>query len=70
LVWEGLRLLEQSEREGQAKIEWLRVAAKEGFDDIERGNYVILRSGEDIDDFIDQLGEEASVEFAAGLKPA
>ena len=66
VVREGLRLLEQREREDQAKIEWLRAAAKEGFDDIERGDYVTLRSGKEIDDFIDRLGEEASAEFAAG----
>jgi hypothetical protein len=47
------------------KIEWLRAAAKEGFHDIERGDYVTLRSGKEIDDFIDQLGEEAFAEFAA-----
>ena len=45
VVREGLRLLEQREREEQAKIEWLRAAAKEGFDDIERGDYATLRSG-------------------------
>jgi antitoxin ParD1/3/4 len=43
VVREGLRLLEQREREDQAKIEWLRAAAKEGFDDIECGDYVTLR---------------------------
>jgi antitoxin ParD1/3/4 len=64
VVREGLRLLEQREREDKAKIEWLRAAAKEGFDDIERGDYVTLRSNKEIDDFIDQLGEEASAEFA------
>ena len=70
VVREGLRLLEKSEREDQAKIEWLRAAAKEGFDDIERANYVTVRSGKEIDDLIDQLGAEASVEFAAGQKRA
>ena len=63
VVRDGLRLLEQREREDQAKIEWLRAAAKEGFDDIERGDYVTLRSGREVDDFIDRLGEEASAEF-------
>ena len=70
VVREGLRLLEQREREDQAKIEWLRAAAKEGFDDIERGDYVTLRSAKEIDDLIDRLGEEASAEFAAGRKRA
>jgi len=64
VVREGLRLLEQREQEDKAKLEWLRGAAKEGFDDIERGDYVTLRSGKEIDDFIDRLGEEASAEFA------
>ena len=65
VVREGLRLLEQREQEDKAKLEWLRAAAKEGFDDIERGDYVTLRSDKEIDDLIDQLGEEASAEFAA-----
>ena len=69
VVREGLRLLEQSEREDQAKIEWLRAAAKEGFGDIERGDYVTLRSDKEID-LIDRLGEEASAEFAAGQNRA
>src|SRR5258708_20794413 len=70
VVREGLRLLEQREQEDKAKLEWLRGAAKEGFDDIERGDYVTLRSDKEIDDFIDQLGEEASAEFATEQKRA
>jgi antitoxin ParD1/3/4 len=65
VVREGLRLLEQREQEDQAKLEWLRSAAKEGFDAIEQGDYVTLRSGRDIEEFIRQIGEEASVEPAA-----
>lgn len=68
VVRDGLRLLER-EREDQAKIEWLRSAAKEGFGDIERGDYVTLRSDKEID-LIDRLGEEASAEFAAGQNRA
>ena len=37
VVREGLRLLEQREREDKAKLQWLRAAAKEGFDSIDRG---------------------------------
>ena len=66
MVREGLRLLDRREREDQAEIEWLRAAAKEGFDYIERGDYATLRSGQEIGDLIDRLGEEASTEFAAG----
>ena len=64
VVREGLRLLEQREREDQAKIEWLRAAAKEGFDDIERGEFVTLRSGQEIDDFVDQVRREVSEKLA------
>ena len=64
VVREGLRLLEQREREDQAKIEWLRAAAKEGFDDIERGDFVTLHSGEEIDDFVDQVRREVSEKLA------
>jgi antitoxin ParD1/3/4 len=65
---EGLRLLEQREREDRAKIEWLRAAAKEGFDDIALGHYVEMRSGKESDEVIDQLSEEACAEFVAGQK--
>jgi antitoxin ParD1/3/4 len=37
VVREGLRLLEQREQEDKAKLKWLRAAAKEGFDSIDRG---------------------------------
>jgi antitoxin ParD1/3/4 len=70
VVREGLRLLEQREQEDKAKIEWLRAAAKEGFDAIERGEYVSLRSDREIGDFIRQIGEEVSTELAAEKKRA
>ena|ERR1017187_5302448 len=69
VVREGLRLPEQREQEDKAKLEWLR-AAKEGFDAIDRGDYVTSRFDKEIGDFIDQLGEEASAEFAAGQNRA
>jgi antitoxin ParD1/3/4 len=64
-VREGLRLLEEREQEDCAKLEWLRAAAKEGFDALDRGDYVTLRSDQDIEDFVRQVGEEASAELAA-----
>ena len=65
VVREGLRLLEQREQEDRAKIEWLRSAAKEGFDAIERGDYTTLRSETEIDDFLGQIQEEVSAELDA-----
>ena len=57
VVREDLRLLERREQEDKARLEWLRAAAREGFDSIERGDYVTLRSGEEIEAFIDQDSE-------------
>ena len=68
VVREGLRLLEQREQEDKAKIEWLRAAAKEGFDQLDRGDYVALNSEEDLDAFLDQIHEEVSAELAAERK--
>ena len=65
VVREGLRLLEQREQEDRAKIEWLRAAAKEGFDAIKRGDYTTLRSETEIDDFLGQIQEEVSAELDA-----
>lgn len=60
MVREGLRLLEQRELEDQARVEWLRSAAKEGFSDIEHGRYLTLSSDREIDDLIDRLRQESS----------
>ena len=65
VVREGLRLLEQREQEDQAKLEWLRKAAQEGFDQLDRGEGAELRSMEELDKHIDQLGKEASAELAS-----
>ena len=60
VVREGLRLLEQREQEDKAKIEWLR-AAKEGFDAADHGDYVALKSEEELDDFLDQIHQEVEL---------
>jgi antitoxin ParD1/3/4 len=65
VVREGLRLLEQREQEDKAKLEWLRAAAKEGFDAIERSDYVALNSEEEIGAFLDQIHQEVLAELAA-----
>jgi antitoxin ParD1/3/4 len=70
VVREGLRLLEQQEQEDKAKLDWLRAAAKDGFDAAERGDYVALNSREDLDAFLDQIHEEVSSEHAAERKRA
>ena len=65
VVREGLRLLEQREQEDKARIDWLRGAAKEGFDAADRGDYVTLRSDREIDDFVDQVRREVSEKLLA-----
>ena len=65
MVREGLRLLEQRELENHAKLEWLRAAADEGFDDIERGDYEDLSSGHEIDELVDKVRREVSANAKA-----
>ena len=68
VVREGLRLLEQREQEDKASIEWLRAAAKEGFDAADRGDYVAVNSEKELDVFVKQIHEEVSSELAAERK--
>jgi antitoxin ParD1/3/4 len=68
VVREGLRLLEQRDQEDKARLEWLRAAAKEGFDAIDRGDYTALNSEEEIGAFLGEIREEASVDLAAERK--
>jgi antitoxin ParD1/3/4 len=68
VVREGLRLLEQREQEDKAKLEWLRGAAKEGFDGIDRGEGVEFESMDDLEAYVHRMGEEVSTEIAAERK--
>ena len=68
VVREGLRLLEQREREDKAKLEWLRAAAKEGFDSIDRGEGIEFETMDDLAAYVHQIGQEVSAEVAAGRK--
>jgi antitoxin ParD1/3/4 len=68
VVRDGLRLLEQREQEDKAKLEWLRAAAKEGFDQLDRGEGSEFESMDDFDAYIDQIGQEASAEIAVERK--
>ena len=46
----------------------LNAAAKEGFDDIERGDYVTLESEQEIDDFAGKLADEALADLISGQR--
>ena len=65
VVREGLRDLEPREDEDKSRIEWLRAAAKDGFDAIDRGEFVALNSEEEIDRRLKEIHEKASGELSA-----
>jgi antitoxin ParD1/3/4 len=60
VVREGLRLLEERERETKAKLEWLRGAVQEGLDDLDRGHSVELDTGRELDAHLRHLAKIAS----------
>lgn len=65
IVREGHRLPEQREQEDRARIEWLHVAAQEGFDQLDRGEGVEFTAMDDFDTYIDRIGKEVSYGPAA-----
>jgi len=65
VVCEALRLLEQRELGEQAKLELLRETVQEGLDDLENGKCTTLHSAEELRQFLREVGNEASAEYAA-----
>ncbi|MEO8372196.1 MAG: type II toxin-antitoxin system ParD family antitoxin [Candidatus Solibacter sp.] len=70
VVREGLRLLEQRQKEDQAKVEWLRAAIQEGIDASERGDSIQINSEEEMDAFFEDIHKEVRAEIAAERKRA
>ncbi len=66
MVREGLRLLEQREREDEAKLMWLRGAAADAFASLDRGEGLRFESMDELDAYIMEIGEEV---FAERLAP-
>jgi len=66
MVREGLRLLEQREREDEAKLTWLRGAATEAFASLDRGEGLRFESMDELDAYIMEVSEEV---FAERLVP-
>lgn len=56
---EGLRLIEDREREEAVKLQALRAAADQGWADIATGRYTDV-ADDKLDDFIGQLGARAA----------
>lgn len=68
VIRDALRLLDQRRQEERAKLKWLRGAVKEGIEQIERGERIEFHTIEDLEHFVDKLGEEASAVVAAQKK--
>ena len=60
----GLRLVEQQEREYEARVQALREAAQRGWDDLDAGRYDDV-ADENLDDFILNLGSRSQGKSAA-----
>ena len=58
IIREGLRLLEEQEQERKAKLKVLRQAAKQGFDEIDRGNGIALSGRHAINQFVNEIVSE------------
>ena len=58
VVREGLRLLEQRQREDEARIEWLRDTTQESFAALDRGEGIALSSADGIDALVTSAMEE------------
>ena len=65
-VSEALRLLEEREHEEAAKLEWLRAAAKEGFDALDRGEFKSFHSMNELEDYVRGIFKEVRSELVAG----
>ena len=65
VVREGLRLLEQREKEEKARMKWLQEAAQVGIDDMNAGRYTTLNSVQELRDFVDKIFEGAREEVTA-----
>ncbi len=65
VVREGLRLLEERDRDDDEKLEWLRAAAKEGFDELDRGEGIAFESMDEMAAYLDQIALEVSAEVKA-----
>jgi antitoxin ParD1/3/4 len=64
LIREALRLLEEQERERKAKLNALRLAAKQGFDEIDQGKGIVLKGKREINQFIRNIETEVRTNAA------
>jgi antitoxin ParD1/3/4 len=58
IVREALRLLEEQEQERRAKLQALRRAAREGFDEIDQGKGIVLKGKRALHRFFQEIERE------------
>ncbi len=64
IVRDALRLLEEREQERKAKLNALREAAKQGFDEIDQGKGIVLKGKKEINRFITDIKTEVRTNTA------
>ena len=65
VVQDAVRLLHEHQKTRKAKLKALREAAKVGFDEIDRGEYTLLRTPEEHKAFFDEIAAEVRRKRAA-----
>ncbi len=69
VVREGLRLLEQREREDNAKIEWLRTGVKQAADSVDRGEGMEFDTMDNLASYVRQVCQyRLKITHSAGRK--
>ena len=64
IVRDALRLLEEQEQEREAKLKALRQAAKQGFDEIDQGQGIVLNGKTAIRRLVAEIGAEVRTKAA------
>jgi antitoxin ParD1/3/4 len=63
----GLRLLERQIREDEEKLTVLRKLAAEAFDELDRGEAIVIEGEDALADFIRGIGKSAAEQVERGL---
>jgi antitoxin ParD1/3/4 len=64
IVREALRRLEEQEQERKARLNALRLVAKQGFDEIDQGKGIVLKGKKEINQFIRDIETEVRTNAA------
>jgi len=64
VVREGLRMLEQHEKNEEAKLERLKHAAQLGFEALDNGDSILLESSQELHDYLSEIYSQARSRLA------